>query len=595
MTQEIIKNSWYPTGNAISNPEFSKSTGSTLTPLIRFLRQGGHTSSASIEPKQSRVLASLKARKSVSPTAIFQAPTQVTQVPNPFQFSVVFKGTSKLKKASFNDQDILVNRPDSFSQFAQFVSIKLQKRGTQAIATYQLNAPDGSWDSANNGTFQFVLRKRQVSDTRGNFARQTNLGQVQFDLPPGSGTPNPAPPIGVDPINPNPPIPNPNPPIPEPPLPDPGPNQLPTASATAPSVVAGSSSYTFTVNYTDDRGINVSSLGSNDIRVTGPNSFSPLATLINISASTNGTPRQATYQIDAPGGTWNAADNGTYSIIMRTDQVSDTNGSFVQSGLLQSFTVELNFSGVGGRSNLLIESTFDDGSLGTWKQETSAPHSLQLVSSLTDPTNQVAKFELRKDDPEVGLGRRSEVRASSDPIGSERWYAFRVMLEPGYQNDPTSSEIVAQWHDVPDRNLGENYRNPPLSLVVRNGNWRVRSRWDSKPLTVDNTPEGSAIVWEGAYQSGVWTDWVFHVKWSSGTDGLVEVWKDGAKVGTQQGPSTYNDQIGPYFKYGMYKSDWNSSVNPTPSIITTPRISYFDEVRVGDAGATYEDVAPTGE
>ncbi len=595
MTQEIIKNAWYPTGNAISNPEFSKSAGSTLTPLIRFLRQGGHTPSASIEPKQSRVLASLKARKSIGPTAIFQAPTQVTQVPNSFQFSVVFKSKSKLKKASFNDQDILVNRPDSFSQFAQFVSIKLQKRGTRAIATYQLNAPDGSWDSANNGTFQFVLRKRQVSDTRGNFARQTNLGQVQFDLPPGSGTPSPAPPIGVDPINPDPPIPIPNPPIPEPPLPDPVPNQIPTASAISPSVVAGRSSSAFTVTYTDDQGINVSSLDSNDIRITAPNGFNQLATWLNTSVNTNGTPRQVTYQLNAPGGTWNAADNGTYSITMQTDQVSDTNGSFVQSGLLQSFTVNLTDPVVVDRSNLLIESTFDSGGLGTWRRETSAPHSVQVVNSLTDPTNQVAKFELRKDDPEVGLGRRSELTRISDPIGSNRWYGFRIMLEPGYQDDPSSYEIVAQWHDVPDRNLGESYRNPPLALFVRNGNWRVRSRWDSKPLTVGNIPEGRAIVWEGPYQAGVWTDWVFHVKWSSGTDGLVEVWKDGVKVGTQQGPSTYNDQIGPYFKYGMYKADWNGSVNPTPSIITTPRISYFDEVRVGDAGATYEDVAPTGE
>ncbi|GEM_PF-1486667 len=595
MTQENIKSSQYPTGTAISKPGFSKSTGFKLDLSIPSLKRIKNTSSTSIEPRRANVSAPLKARKTVNPSAIFQAPTKVTQINGSFQFNVGFKSASKLKKASFNHQDILVNGPNTFSQLAQFVSVKFQKNGSRAIATYQVNAPDGSWDHSDNGTFNFVLRKRQVSDIRGNFARKTKLGQVQFDLPigMGSGIPNPDPPIGLDPIDPN--APTPIPPIPQPPLPDPAPNQLPTASSTALSVVAGSSSYAFTVTYTDDQGINVSSLDSNDIRIVGSNGFNQLATLSNTSANINGTPRQVTYQINAPGGTWNAVDNGTYSIIMQSDQVGDTNGSFVQSGLLQSFTVNLTDPVVGDRSNLLIESTFENGSLGTWKRETSAPHSLQVVNSLTDPTNQVAKFELRKDDPEVGLGKRSELARTSDPIGSDRWYAFRVMLEPGYQDDPNSYEIVAQWHDVPDRNLGENYRNPPLALFVRNGNWRVRNRWDTNPLTLNNEPEGREIVWEGAYEAGVWTDWVFHVKWSYGTDGLVEVWKDGVKVGIRQGPVTYNDQTGPYFKYGMYKADWNDSATSTPSVLTTPRVSYFDEVRVGDAGATYEDVAPSGE
>ena len=56
---------------------------------------------------------------------------------------------------------------------------------------------------------------------------------------------------------------------------------------------------------------------------------------------TNGTPRIATYSIAAPGGSWDGADNGTYTISMQADQVVDIDGNAAGAVPLGSFSVAI--------------------------------------------------------------------------------------------------------------------------------------------------------------------------------------------------------------------------------------------------------------
>jgi hypothetical protein len=97
----------------------------------------------------------------------------------------------------------------------------------------------------------------------------------------------------------------------------------------------------------DDVGINVASLDSSDIRVTGPNAFSQLATLVSIDSSTNGSPRTATYKINAPSGTWNATNNGLYTVALQSGQVSDISGNFGNPGTVGNFLVSFAGTGTG--------------------------------------------------------------------------------------------------------------------------------------------------------------------------------------------------------------------------------------------------------
>lgn len=95
------------------------------------------------------------------------------------------------------------------------------------------------------------------------------------------------------------------------------------------------------VTYTDNSGIDVSLLGTGDIVVTGPNGFSANATFISVDNNADGTPRFATYQLDAPGGTWGTEDNGNYVISLAANQVADVDGNFIPAGSIGSFVVNL--------------------------------------------------------------------------------------------------------------------------------------------------------------------------------------------------------------------------------------------------------------
>src|SRR3712207_7218840 len=42
------------------------------------------------------------------------------------------------------------------------------------------------------------------------------------------------------------------------------------------------------------------------------------------------------------------------------------------------------------------------------------------------------------------------------------------------------------------------------------------------------------------------------VRWSADGTGQIEIWKDGRRIAVRDGPNTYNDLLGPFFKLGLY-------------------------------------------
>jgi CSLREA domain-containing protein len=108
---------------------------------------------------------------------------------------------------------------------------------------------------------------------------------------------------------------------------------LPWASGSFADVTTlGGTAYQFTVTYRDDVGIHISSLGTGDVRVTGPGGFSVLAQFVSVDFGNDGTPRNAVYRFMPPGGSWDAADNGTYTVSVVAGEVTDTSGNAVPSG-----------------------------------------------------------------------------------------------------------------------------------------------------------------------------------------------------------------------------------------------------------------------
>jgi len=109
----------------------------------------------------------------------------------------------------------------------------------------------------------------------------------------------------------------------------------------APNVIsAGGTSYSFTVVYSDISQVDVSTLGGGDIVVSTAKGFFQPAQFISCNPSDNGTPRTATYRIIPPGGKWDPADAGVYTIVLQANQVADILGNSAAAAALGSFKAD---------------------------------------------------------------------------------------------------------------------------------------------------------------------------------------------------------------------------------------------------------------
>lgn len=118
----------------------------------------------------------------------------------------------------------------------------------------------------------------------------------------------------------------------------------PVASLVSPQDVGeiniGETAYDLTVSFTDDMAIDAGTLDIGDVTVTGPGG--PLTvTGINFAAG-NGSPKTVTYTVTPPGGSWDAADNGVYTVDINANEVGDTDTPqrFVPAGNLGVFNVD---------------------------------------------------------------------------------------------------------------------------------------------------------------------------------------------------------------------------------------------------------------
>ena len=97
----------------------------------------------------------------------------------------------------------------------------------------------------------------------------------------------------------------------------------------------------FTVNFIDNVGIDAATIDGNDVTVTAPDGTVLATTLTAINNDSNGNPQSATYYINAPGGTWDAADIGNYTVNLNPGEVADTSGNTNAAATLGSFGLDV--------------------------------------------------------------------------------------------------------------------------------------------------------------------------------------------------------------------------------------------------------------
>jgi hypothetical protein len=242
-----------------------------------------------------------------------------------------------------------------------------------------------------------------------------------------------------------------------------------------------------------------------------------------------------------------------------------------------------------GVNPVLLKCSFEDVTdFEKWTKETCRPGSLGISTEVARKGRSSARFEFSKADVTDHEGFvRSELRLGSE-TDNERWYGFSNYLPHDFISDPMA-ENIAQWHEVPDWDLGEKWRSPPIALGIENDRYYVKILWAAAPVNTNKTKDGERKDDLGPVDRDKWNDWVFHIKFSYRSDGILEIWKNRKNIFTYNGPNSFNDKHFPYFKIGIYKWGWKDWANYSPE---EKRVLYYDEVRIGNRHASLDLVSP---
>lgn len=216
-------------------------------------------------------------------------------------FIVYYADDAGIDPRTLDSGDVRVTGPNGYSQLAKLVSV--DRAGTTVrAAVYSIDAPAGGWREQDAGLYTVSTQSGQVADLRGNTVRGGVVGTFYVR----------------------------------------GDNQGPSATASSPNVIkAGGKFQSIVVTYTDNRAVDVGSLGAGDLIVMGPNGFEQLATLVSVLPAGNSSLNVGNYSIVPPDGTWDALDDGVYTVSLRPAEVKDTSGNFHPGGVLTTFTVAI--------------------------------------------------------------------------------------------------------------------------------------------------------------------------------------------------------------------------------------------------------------
>jgi plastocyanin len=237
------------------------------------------------------------------PAAAPQATLAVSDVMVPgtagLTFSVTYTDEVGINVSSLGSSNLVVRDPRGNLLPVTFFSASTQTDGSPCTATYGLTAPSGAFTFSSDGTYTVQLKAGEVSATDGQTVAAGAVGTFAVSVP-----------------------------------------NVPTAALSAsPITRTRSGVYKFTVVYAGAAPINVASLNSQSLYVTGPNGYAQFARLVTVNSRRNGTPRIATYSVSPVGRSWTASADGTYVITLNPQRVSDVYGYTVTGGVLGTFGV----------------------------------------------------------------------------------------------------------------------------------------------------------------------------------------------------------------------------------------------------------------
>jgi hypothetical protein len=160
-------------------------------------------------------------------------------------------------------------------------------------------------------------------------------------------------------------------------------------------------------------------------------------------------------------------------------------------------------------------------------------------------------------------------------VSDDRWYGVSVFLAADWnllqvnngRDYFLASLLSYRYTQIPDNGPGNG-----INGRIVDGQRVFNSTTNLGP----SNPEAGDIN-TGPIVKGQWVDFVMHIKWSKGSDGVREIWRDGAKQGRYSGPTITKDSTFEH-RFGIYEG---TQVNHT-------RTLYLDNHRVGTSYAAVD-------
>lgn len=132
------------------------------------------------------------------------------------------------------------------------------------------------------------------------------------------------------------------------------------------------------------------------------------------------------------------------------------------------------------------------------------------------------------------------------PFGVPVTVEFWRFVVPG----PVASvaTIVGQFHS--SAQPGQIPMSPPVALEIGRGVERLVTRSTTEGLPKERP--GNVVRWTGPLEAGRWVRWRLRIVFDPGK-GRIQLWRDGKQLVDQTAPVGYNDPVGPYWQYGIYR------------------------------------------
>ena len=186
-------------------------------------------------------------------------------------------------------------------------------------------------------------------------------------------------------------------------------------------------------------------------------------------------------------------------------------------------------------------------------QNAARPWSFQQTSQGGD---EVLRFEVRPGD----VWRKSDKPKERSEISSDLKLSFgqtytlsySFMVESGVRN--TQSNIkIGQLHGTPDASDSANL-GPVFALQLDGERLKIVLRSDAHATTTTRPDDNFVYTDATDLTRGKWYDIRIDFRLSPEGQGLLDVWRDGVRLVHYLGPLGYNDDVGPYWKEGIYRS-----------------------------------------